>query len=87
MTVYALWKHGKSYAEIQKSIDDKYGEYLTDPDLRKIVERIKPRSKVLANFAQQFRELYPEVQAANKKLVVSIYDSGNDDELFKLKAV
>lgn len=85
--VYALWKHGKSYAEIQKSVDEKYDEYLTDPDLRKIVERTKPKTALLVNFATQFDDLYPKATKANKKLVLETFDSGNDDELFNLKIV
>lgn len=85
--VYALWKDGKSYAEIQKLVNDKYNDSLTDPDLRKIVERTKPRTQLLANFSKQFDELYPRASKVKKKLIIKTFDSGNDNELFLLEIV
>lgn len=85
--VYAHWKEGKSYAEIQKNIEKRYGEFLTDPDLRKIVERVKPKTNLLRNFAKQFDELYPLATKKNKKLVLELIESDDQDELFKLQIV
>jgi hypothetical protein len=85
--IYALWKHGKRYAEIQEAINEKYDEFLTDPELRKIVERIKPKTELLAKLAEQFEDMYPLATEQNKKLALSTFDSGNDPELFRLKIV
>lgn len=85
--VYAHWKEGKTYVEIQRIIDNKYGEFLTDPDLRKIVERIKPKTKILENFTKQFDELYPQVAKSNKKLVLKSIETNHQDIQFKLNVV
>jgi len=86
-TVYALWKDGKSYPEIQKDINRRYDEFLMDPDLRKIVERTKPKTELLANFSQRFIALYPEAKKADKKLSLGVLNSADSQELFSLDIV
>lgn len=85
--IYALWKAGKSYPEIRDYIEKHY-EYVGDGDLRKIVERMKPKSSFLAEFRRQFDELYPKARQANKKLALKKADTTNGQEpLLQLEIV
>lgn len=84
---YKLWRDGKSYKEIQAYIDKHYGDFLLDNELRKIVERVKPKTDVFIKFGEEFDRLFPQAHKANKKLVMIPVKDDAEDLEFKLKIV
>lgn len=82
--IYQLRKNGKSFNDIAEIIDNKYYDgtgKIGQQEVIKAYERIRPKSKVLDNLREQFKEFNK-----NNKTVDNIYIYKSSDGL-KLKTV